>query len=58
MMLKKGDRVVMHTCVEADKYHDKVWTCVTDEQLLPSGIKVVWLDGFRGAFATEFLVSL
>ncbi|WP_211316703.1 NfeD family protein [Desmospora activa] len=54
---KKGDKVVMHTCAEAklDKYHGKIWTCITDEQELPSGERVVGLEGESACFATEFL---
>lgn len=53
-MLKKGDKVVMHTCGEADKYKDKVWTVRSDESEI-CGSKVVWLEGYQGCFAAEFL---
>lgn len=55
--LKKGDTVVMHTCGEADVYDGKLWVCQTDEQKLhpKHDYTVVWLEGFSGAFATEFL---
>ena len=30
MTLKKGDKVVMHSCAEADHDFGKIWTCATD----------------------------
>ena len=54
-MLKKGDKVEMHTCLEADVYKDEVWTCETDEFSSQSGTSVVFLEGFSGYFATKFL---
>lgn len=53
-MLKIGDKVVMHTCYEAEKYHGKVWTVRSSESEI-CGSKVVWLEGFCGCFAVEFL---
>jgi hypothetical protein len=55
--LKKGDKVVMHTCGEAEHYDGKIWTCRTDESKLhPShNYTVVWLEDFSGCFATEYL---
>nr|WP_232698617.1 hypothetical protein [Brevibacillus daliensis] len=56
-MLKKGDKVVMHTCLEAEleKYKDKVWTCETDEFTAKSGTQVVFLEGFSGYFMAGYL---
>jgi hypothetical protein len=57
-MLKKGDKVVMHTCIEAKnpKNYGKIWTCRTDEQKVTwTNPNVVWLDGYSGAFSVEFL---
>ncbi|MGM9923063.1 MAG: hypothetical protein ACI35R_02295 [Bacillus sp. (in: firmicutes)] len=58
-MLKKGDKVVMHTCLEANypPYEGKIWTCRTDEQKLHPNhnYTVVWLENFSGCFATEYL---
>jgi hypothetical protein len=56
-MLKKGDTVVMHTCGEAEHYDGKIWICRTDEQKLHEkhNYTVVWLEGFSGCFATEYL---
>jgi hypothetical protein len=60
-MLRKGDRVVMHTCMEASlpKYEGKIFTCTTDEQKLHESHKytVVWLEGVSGCFATEYLAK-
>ncbi|WP_214873376.1 hypothetical protein [Exiguobacterium sp. s140] len=55
--LKKGDRVVMHTCLEAEKYDGKIWTCESDEFKHHSShdFTVIMLNGFSGSFATEFL---
>lgn len=56
--LKKGDKVVMHTCLESQnpKYEGKVWTCRTDEKEVEwTSLNVVWLEGYSGAFSTEFL---
>lgn len=58
--LKKGDRVVMHTCIEArnTKYYGKVWTCKTDEYSTGEGAykqNLVFLEGFSGCFLTDYL---
>ncbi|MCD3217456.1 hypothetical protein G8S55_09385 [Clostridium botulinum C] len=37
-LLKKGDKVVMHTCLESEKYNGKIWTCATDEVVKGEGI--------------------
>lgn len=54
---KQGDKVVMHTCYEASlpKYKDKLWTCQTDSFLSKGKEEVVFLEGFSGYFAAEFL---
>jgi hypothetical protein len=61
-MLKKGDKVVMHTCGESafPKYYGKVWTCKTDEYITGEGKglyeqRLVFLEGFSGSFATDYL---
>lgn len=54
--LKKGDKVVMHTCLESKgKNFGKVWTCHTDSFKCETGIEVVFLEGFSGFFYTKFL---
>jgi hypothetical protein len=53
-MLKKGDKVVMHTCIEAEVYDGTIWTVASDEYEL-CGEKVVKLENFVGAFAVKYL---
>ncbi|WP_315674464.1 hypothetical protein [Clostridium sp. 19966] len=60
-LLRKGDKVVMHTCGESEgENYGKVWTCRTDEFMHegknPYGL--VFLEGFSGSFATEFLQKI
>ncbi|WP_367912505.1 hypothetical protein [Bacillus pumilus] len=50
---KKGDLVVMHSCMEAELNEGRVWKCADDE-FNPSA-PAVFLEGFSGHFATEFL---
>jgi hypothetical protein len=57
-MLKKGDKVVIHTCGEAEHYNGKIWTCKTDEFVSGNGIyqqDVIFLEGFSGSFVTKYL---
>lgn len=54
-MLKKGDKVVMHTCGEAEHYKGKVWTCNSDEFTSSSKEQVVFLEGFSGYFLVKYL---
>ncbi|MEH6941493.1 hypothetical protein [Bacillus sp. JJ722] len=59
-MLKKGDKVVMHTCGEAEHYNGKIWTCKNDEYVSFEGQgiyeqKLVFLEGFSGSFHTKYL---
>jgi hypothetical protein len=53
-MLKKGDKVVMHTCSEAEVYKGKIWTVASNVWKL-CGTDVVMLEGFSGAFAVKYL---
>lgn len=60
-LFKKGDKVVMHTCIEAEKYNGKIWTCRTDEFTRGEGVyeeSLVFLEGFSGSFAAEYLQKL
>lgn len=52
----KGDKVVMHSCMEADfeKYKGKIWTCSTASQF-SGDHESVFLEGFRGSFSAEYL---
>ncbi len=54
--LRKGDKVVMHTCMEAPYHHGRIWTCQTDE-FEANGMKygLIFLEGFSGSFATDYL---
>lgn len=56
--LKKGDRVVMHTCIEAETHNGRIWTCSGDQFTRGTGALAqdsVFLEGFSGSFAPEFL---
>ncbi|WP_088832617.1 hypothetical protein [Paenibacillus tyrfis] len=59
--LKKGDAVVMHTCMEArnPKYAGRVWTCKSDA-FRPKGhdYDSIFLEGFSGSFSAEYLVKV
>lgn len=58
---KKGDKVVMHTCHESTlpQYKGKIWTCQTDSYKRGNAEigfqELVFLEGFSGAFAANFL---
>ncbi len=57
-VLKKGDKVVMHTCLEASKYKGKVWICENDEVVKGEGCYkqgLVFLKGFSSSFNTKYL---
>ncbi|MGM7635654.1 hypothetical protein [Bacillus sp. Hm123] len=58
-VLRKGDQVVMHTCMEHESPENfgKIWTCNSNEfKLHPNhDYAVVMLEGYSGAFCTEFL---
>lgn len=56
--LKKGERVVMHTCIESEEHPGKIWTCKTDQFTRGTGVyeqDSVFLEGYSGSFAPEFL---
>ncbi|MEK8212524.1 hypothetical protein [Paenibacillus sp. FSL L8-0463] len=58
--LKQGDRVVMHSCIEAEdpNNYGKVWTCRTDQFTRGKGMTAqdsVFLEGYGSSFAPEFL---
>lgn len=52
---KKGDTVVMHSCVEASFYKGKIWTCLTDSYLDRGKQEVVFIEGFSGCFSAKCL---
>jgi hypothetical protein len=55
--LKKGEKVVMHSCIEAKipEYNGKIWTCKTDSFTDKANLEVVFLEGFSGYFFCKFL---
>ncbi|MGG4096182.1 hypothetical protein [Paenibacillus lautus] len=56
--LKKGDAVVMHTCMEASlpKYSGRIWICKTDAfRSKGHDYDSIFLEGFSGSFSAEFL---
>ncbi|MEC2450580.1 hypothetical protein P9Z54_27020 [Bacillus cereus] len=56
--MKKGDKVVMHTCGEAQHYDGKIWTCTTDEFVRGEGVytqNLVFLEEFSGCFLAKYL---
>jgi hypothetical protein len=57
---KKGDKVVMHTCMESKlvRYKDKEWVCLTDSYLDRGNQDVVFLEGFSGCFASKYLKKI
>ena len=58
MSLKKGDKVVMTNCGEAEHYAGKIWECGSDQFKNHKGRDpedVVFLNGFSGSFVCRFL---
>lgn len=53
-ILFKGEKVVMHTCIEARHYEGKVWECECDSWD-NYGTELVMLKGFSGGFWTKYL---
>ena len=57
--LKKGDKVEMFNCHEATfNENKKIWTCQTDSFLSTAKEEVVFLEGYSGYFAAEYLKSV
>lgn len=52
--LKKGEKVKMVDCGEADHYRDRVWITRSETWIL-CGSEVILLEGKAGGFATECL---
>lgn len=53
-MFKKGEAVVMHSCIESEKHPTKIWFCASDA--VKEGDKQsVLLEGYEGSFAVEHL---
>jgi hypothetical protein len=58
-VLKKGDSVVMHSCMEsAGENNGKIWVCACDQYEAHAGYDVVFLEGFSGTFCCEFLQKI
>lgn len=57
MTYKKGDKVVMSDCFEAEHYEGKVWTCSGDSFQDSSGEEVVYLDDKSSYFSCDCLTS-
>ncbi len=53
--LKTGDKVVMHTCDEAEHYEGRIWTCRSDQFKAANKEQVVFLEGFSGYFVADYL---
>lgn len=56
-MLKKGDIVVMHSCMEGKcKNNGKLWICDCDSFYRGNGTdEKVFLKGFSGSFSCKYL---
>lgn len=54
-MYNKGDKVVMHTCMEANFHEGIVWDVSYNEFTRNGQHPVVFLEGFSGSFAVEYL---
>jgi hypothetical protein len=54
-MLRTGDKVVMHTCMEAEEHNGKLWTVRETEFTSMSGHQVVFLEGYSGYFYVKYL---
>lgn len=48
--VKKGDLVIMHSCMEAKEHKGKIWRCETNEEK-----GKVFLFSFSGKFNTKYL---
>ncbi|MDF2715768.1 MAG: hypothetical protein K0R28_2693 [Paenibacillus sp.] len=59
--LKKGDKVVMHTCMEArnPNYAGKIWMCRTDAfRHKGHDYESIFLEDFSGSFSAKYLVKV
>lgn len=53
-VLKEGDIVVMHTCMEAIEHEGRLWECECDSWD-DYGTEMVMLKGYSGSFYTQYL---
>lgn len=56
--LKKGDKVIMHNCVEAEFYKATQWVCQTNSFNDRGGQDVVFLENFSGYFIAKYLKKI
>lgn len=55
MLLKKEDKVVMHTCIDSEgENYGKIWTCESDE-FIENNECSVWLKGYKTPFPRRYL---
>lgn len=52
--LTKGEKVVMHTCGEAEHYKGHIWEC-SSNSWNNGHSELVFLKGFSGNFITKYL---
>ena len=53
---KKGDKVLMYNCIEAESSNaEKIWTCRTDSFKTFHGYDCVFLENYGGYFYVQFL---
>lgn len=57
LKFKEGDKVVMHSCYEAEleEYKGKIWICIEDSCIAKWGEECVFLEGFSGCFDCKYL---
>lgn len=55
---KKGDKVIMINCGEAEFYKATQWTCQTNSFKDRGGQDVVFLENFSGYFFSKYLKKI
>jgi hypothetical protein len=60
--IKKGDKVKLTNCAEANDYSNIIFECVTDSWKLGNGREVIRITSpekdFRGGFAVNRLIKM
>jgi hypothetical protein len=60
--IKRGDKVKLINCAEADDYSDIIFECITDSWKLGNGQEVIRITSskkdFRGGFAVNRLMKV
>ncbi|WP_430535937.1 hypothetical protein [Listeria rocourtiae] len=54
MPIKTGDYVVMHTVAESEKHKGLLWKVISEPYMVGKR-EMVFLEGYRGSFATQYL---